>query len=131
MTIGMQGSWTVSVKSKEAAWPQRFRIVGSTNGADGTYDDTSPTIFVNGTQWGITVEHKPSGSSTWVISRHKLANFRTSGSSFLFDILTNDSWEGDEDFDDIILTCRAEPTVWDHIVYGTVRTYRGNCAVNP
>ena len=36
MSLVMQGSWTVSVKSKNAAFPQRFTISGASSG-NGTH----------------------------------------------------------------------------------------------
>lgn len=132
MTIGMQGSWTVSVKSKSAAWPQRFRIVGSTNGVDGTYDETSGPITVVGPQWGITVEHNPPGPVSWRQSRYRLANSRTSGGQFLFDIETDDFGAGgDEDFNDLILTCAMPLSSSEYVIYGQVKSYSGFCLFNP
>ncbi len=132
MTVGMQGSWTVSVLSKEAGWAQRFRIEGSTNGVDGTYtgDVATPSVFVTGAQWGITVEHNPTGPVSWTQSRHRLANFRVVGGQFLFDITTDDS-AGDEDFDDLVLTCSMPLADSEFVVYGRVRTYTGFCWFNP
>ncbi|MBN1234421.1 MAG: hypothetical protein JW999_00035 [Methanotrichaceae archaeon] len=63
-------------------------------------------------------------------SRHRLANFKASGDQFQFDIQTDDS-AGDDDFNDFVLTCTAIITQWDHIVYGTIRTYSGLCRFNP
>ena len=133
MTVGMQGSWTVSVKSKSAAWPQRFRIAGSTNGVDGLYDETSPPILVNGPQWGITVEHNPPGPVSWRASRYRIANQHTSGGQFLFDIETDDFGlsGGDQDFNDLILTCSMSLADSEYVVYGTVRAYSGFCYFNP
>jgi hypothetical protein len=130
MTIGMQGFWTVSVKSKRASWDQRFRIEGSTNGVDGIYDETSAPILVTGSQWGITVEHNPSGPVSWLQSRHRLANWQTSGSQFMFDIETDDS-HGDEDFNDLILTCSMPLSSSEYVVYGQVKSYSGLCLLNP
>ncbi len=131
MTIAMQGPWTVTVKSKEAAWPQRFRITGSTNGVDGVYPETSAPVFVNGSQWGLTVEHNPTGPVSWRQSRHRMKNFRVSGGQFLFDVETDDSGGGDQDFDDLILTCAMTQSDNEYVVYGTVRTYSGTCLFNP
>jgi hypothetical protein len=133
MTIGMQGLWTVSVKSKSAAWPQRFRIEGSTNGVDGIYDETSLPIAVTGPQWGITVEHNPPGPVSWRQSRHRLANSHTSGGQFLFDIETDDfgTGIGDEDFNDLILTCAMAMSGSEYVVYGKVKSYSGFCLFNP
>ena len=131
MTQGMQGSWTISVKQKSAAWPQRFKIQGSTNGVDGDYPaaTTTPPVFATGTQWGITVEHDPP-SASWTKSRYRLANFRVSGGQFSFDIETDDT-HGDLDFNDLILTCSIPLAQSEYVIYGNVKTYSGFCLVNP
>ena len=133
MAIGMQRSWTVSVKSKSAAWSQRFRIEGSSNGADGTYAGEISTfpVFVSGDQWGITVEHRPGGSTVWSPSRQRLAGFRTSGGLFQVDIETDDGGGGDEDFNDLVLTCSMPLSASDWLLYGTIKSYSGYCGVNP
>ncbi|MCD4655164.1 hypothetical protein K8T06_14680, partial [bacterium] len=133
MTIGMQGLWTVSVKSKSASWPQRFRIKGSINGVDGVYNATSAPILVRGHQWGITVEHNPPGPISWRPSRYRLANSHISSGQFLFDIETDDFGVGggDEDFNDLILTCAMSLSSSEYVMYGTVKSYSGNCLFNP
>jgi hypothetical protein len=133
MTIGLQGSWTVSVASKDAAWPQRFRVEGSSNGADGTYSGvtSTPPVFVTGTQWGVTVEHDPTGPTSWTPNRNRFANYRVSGGQFLFDIETDDGGTGDQDFNDLILTCAMPLSSSDWVVYGKVQTYSGFCLFNP
>jgi hypothetical protein len=81
MTVSISGSWTVTVKAKMAAWPQRFRVQGSTNGKDGVYNVVVGTsVFVAGATWGLTVEHNP-GGATWKRSRHRLGAFMTAGGS--------------------------------------------------
>jgi hypothetical protein len=47
MIISMQGNWTVRVKSKSAAFPQQFKIIGATSG-NGTYAGIVTTPPVNG-----------------------------------------------------------------------------------
>lgn len=132
MTISMQGSWTVSVKSKNASWAQRFVIEGSSNGVDGNYNETSPPVFVSGTQWGITIQHNPSGPMSWRQSRHRMVRFRTSGGQFLFDIESDDSGaDSDEDFNDLILTCAMTQSTSEYVVYGKIRSYSGLCLFNP
>ncbi|HEB56089.1 MAG TPA: hypothetical protein ENI98_07255 [Gammaproteobacteria bacterium] len=133
MTIGMQGLWTVSVKSKSAAWPQRFCITGSINEADGIYDEASAPILVAGPQWGISVEHNPSGPEGWRQSRHRLAHFHASSSQFMFDIETDDFGRGagDEDFNDLILSCTMQLSGSEYVVYGKVKSYSGFCLFNP
>jgi hypothetical protein len=129
----MQGSWTVSVKSKSASWAQRFRIAGSTNGVDGVYTGSvaTPSVFVTGSQWGVTVEHNPTGPVSWTISRNRIANAHVSGGLFIFDIESDDSGGPDEDFNDLVLTCSAPLAESEYFVYGTVSTYEGFCFFNP
>ncbi len=132
MTIAMQGLWTVSVVGKNAAWPQRFKIEGSTNGVDGEYDETSPAFTITGPQWGITIEHNPPGAEGWTQSRHRLSNFRKSGGQFLFDIQTDDSGNAnDEDFNDLILNCSMALSSSEYVVYGKLKSYSGTCLFNP
>lgn len=133
MTIGMQGSWTISVKSKSAAWAQRFRIQGSSNGVDGVYagETSTSAVFVTGDQWGVTIEHNPAGPVSWTPSRHKLANFNVSGGQFHFDILSDDGGGTDEDFNDLVLSCSMPLSSSEYIVYGNIKTYTGFCPWNP
>ncbi|GAB6096983.1 hypothetical protein JCM14469_32370 [Desulfatiferula olefinivorans] len=130
MTISMQGSWTVSVHSKQASWAQRYVIQGSANSVDGEYYDTSPPLFVSGNEWGITIQHNPSGPVSWIQSRTRMVRHRVSAGQFLFDIESNDTG-GDEDFNDLILTCAMTLSPADYVVYGTVRSYSGLCPFNP
>lgn len=130
MTIAMNGTWIVSVKSKNAAWPQRYRIEGSSNGKDGVYSPTTAPMVVSGNQWGITVEHNPSGPISWSPSRMIMANFSTGSGQFQFDIRSDDT-KGDADFNDLVLTCSMPLSSSDYVVYGTARSYSGWCWWNP
>ena len=133
MTLGMQGSWTVSVKSKSAAFAQRFRIQGSTNGVDGVYtgEVSTPAVFVTGSQWGITIEHNPAGPVSWTASRMRFTNPSVSSGQFHVDIQSDDGGGVDEDFNDLILTASMPLSSSEYIVYGNVKTYRGVCLLNP
>ena len=134
MTISLQGSWTISVASKSAEWDQRFRVVGSTNGADGTYTGSTSTtpVFVAGAQWGVTVEHNPTGPESWSPNLERLGNFRVSGGQFLFDIQSDDGGNlADADFNDLVLTCAMPLSATDWVIYGRVQTYSGFCRFNP
>jgi hypothetical protein len=133
MTLGMQGSWTVSVKSKSAAWAQRFRIQGSTNGVDGVYTGaaSTPAVFVTGSQWGITIEHNPTGPVSWIPSRMRFTNPSVSAGQFHVDIESDDGGGVDEDFNDLILTASMPLSSSEYIVYGNVKTYKGVCLFNP
>ena len=134
MTIGLQGTWIVSVKTKSAAWAQQFTIEGSTNGADQTYEgkESLPEFLVDGEQWGITIENDPTGAISWRPSRCRLANFRTELGFFKADIESDDGGGGpDEDFNDLVLTISKPLNASEWIVYGTAKSYKGWCKFNP
>ena len=132
MTIGLKGTWSVSVKTKSAAWAQRFIIEGSDSG-DGSYNGVvGNTVLVTGDQWGVTIENNPTGPISWQSSRARLANFRVDGGFFRVDIESDDGGGGpDEDFNDLILTASKPLSSSDWVVYGTAKTYKGFCRFNP
>jgi hypothetical protein len=131
MSITMQGSWTVSVKSKSAAFEQRFVISGAASG-NGTYAGETPTtpVFVTGAQWTVTVQHRVSGSAPWLPSAERIT-FPTSASGLVrFDIESNDTG-GDQDYNDLILTCSMPVSASEYVIYGSVKSYSGLCVFNP
>lgn len=131
MAITMQGSWSVQVTKKNAAFQQRFIIQGSSN-ADGVYEGkvTTPVVNVIGNQWSITVEHKPTKSSSWLQSAERITTPTSSGSQIAFNIRSNDTGT-DLDYDDLVLTCSAPASSADYTIYGRVRSYYGLCKFNP
>ncbi|MFW2382932.1 MAG: hypothetical protein ACN4GZ_14345 [Acidimicrobiales bacterium] len=134
MTIGLQGTWSVSVKSKSASWAQRFVIAGADSG-NGTYTGVTgtPAVLVSGEQWGVTIQNNPTGPISWRPSRARLANYRVDGAFFKVDIESDDGggFAGDEDFNDLVLTASKPLNASEWIVYGTVKTYSGRCLFNP
>src|SRR5258706_4194292 len=128
MIISMQGNWTVTVKSKSAAFPQRFVIQGAfiNNGPHAGIPGTS--VFVTGNQWSIAIQNNPGtgfqGSSTQLKFPHK------NGGNYEFDIVSNDAG-GDEDYNDLILTCSTPVNINDFIIYGNVTLYNQRCIRNP
>lgn len=128
MAINMQGPWTVSVTAKNAAWPQRFIVSGAASG-NGTYNGVVGTaVFVTGAAWSIRVEHDP--GSGFVSSAEQIKFPTVSGGQHRFQIESNDSG-GDQDFDDLVLTCSTPQTESDFLVYGSVSHYSGGCIFNP
>jgi hypothetical protein len=125
MAIPMQGSWTVSVKSKSAAFPQRFIIAGATSG-NGTYvgDVSTPPVFVTGSHWRIQAQHNP--GSGFVDSADQIKFPTVSGGQYRMDLESNDGG-ADTDFNDLVLTCSTPVTQTDFIVYGHVTAYSGRC----
>ncbi len=128
MYITMQGNWTVSVKSKSAAFDQKFKIQGAQTG-NGEYEGTpGNSVNVTGNQWTIIVLNNP--GTGFQVSDSKLTNPSKIGGQFKFDIRTNDAG-GDSDFNDLILTCSTPASIFDYVVYGDVTLYSGNCLFNP
>ena len=133
MAITMQGNWTVQVKSKAAAFQQRFIIQGSSNGKDGVYAGAVSTapVQVEGEQWTILIQHKPSGKgASWQPSAMRLGTPVRSGGQIVLDVFSNDSG-GDSDYNDLVLTCSMAESASEYVVYGKVRSYHGLCGFNP
>jgi hypothetical protein len=124
MAIPMQGSWTVSVKSKNADFPQQFVIAGADSG-NGTYVGTVGTSAnVTGAHWRIQIQNNP---GTGFSNSAEQIKFPTiSGGNYRFDIESNDAG-GDQDFNDLILTCSTPVTATDFVVYGHAKAYSGRC----
>jgi hypothetical protein len=125
----MQGAWTVSVKSKNAAFNQRFIISGAGSG-NGTYAGNvgTPSVFVTGAHWTITIQNNP--GKEWVASADQITFPSISSGQYHFDIQSNDAGD-DQDFNDLILTCSTPVTLEDYLIYGNVSYYSGSCIFNP
>lgn len=129
MSIPMQGSWTVSVKSKElGSTPQQFIIAGADTG-NGTYVGASstPPVHVTGAAWSIDVQHDPGTGFTESFS--EITFPVNNGAQYSFNIDANDDDE-DPVFDDLILTCTTPVTQNDFILFGNVSSYSG-CIFTP
>jgi len=128
MIVSMQGNWVVRVKSKSASYSQRFIIGGAASG-NGVHTGTVGTsVAVTGDQWSISIQNNPGGG--YQVSDTKIKNPRQIGSNYEFDIWSNDAG-GDEDFNDLILTCSTPVNINDFIIYGKVSLYSGRCLFNP
>jgi hypothetical protein len=133
MPLAMQGTWTVSVKTKNAAFPQRFTIAGATSG-NGSHvvGSSTPPVVVTGTHWTIHIEAQD--GSVWKPSamRFKTPVTSSGGAIVSVDIESDDGGGGgDEDFDDLILTCSMSASSSDFLLYGHASAYSANCVYNP
>lgn len=131
MAVTMQGTWTISVKQKSAAWPQRF-VVQGTDSSDGVYDGIvgSAPVVVTGDQWSIMIEHNPVGPASWTPSTERVTTPSHTGSQIAFDIRSNDTGP-DVDYNDLVLGCSTPAGPFDYVLYGRVRSYGGFCKFNP
>ena len=129
MLISMQGSWTVSVKSKSAAFPQKFTIIGANTG-NGTYtgEVTTAPVNVTGNQWSIGISSDP--GTGFQASKTRIKFPQKIGNKYVFDIESNDSGN-DTDFDDLVLTCSTTAFLSEYLIYGNVTLYSGPCWINP
>ena len=129
MAITMQGSWTVSVKSKNAAFSQRFVVSGATAG-NGTYaGNVGTSVFVTGPQWSINIQSQ-APSQPWIDSRQRITFPTVSAGLVQFDIRSDDTG-GDGDFNDLVLTCSMPVSASEFVVFGNAKTYSGFCWWNP
>lgn len=127
MIISMQGNWTVTVTVKSAAFPQRFIITGATTG-NGIHPGIPGTsVNVTGDQWSIGIQHDPGNG--YRSSDLRVKSPVMSAGDYVFNIESNDSGR-DQDFNDLILTCRTPVGIDDYLVYGHVLSYWG-CPYNP
>ena len=129
MSLAMQGTWTVSVKSKSAAFPQRFTIAGASTG-NGTHVATAstPPVTVAGPHWTIAIEAQD--GTVWKPSVMRFKIPTLAGALIKVDIESNDTG-ADEDFDDLILTCTMPNSASDFVIYGHASAYSGWCWINP
>lgn len=129
MAITMRGSWTVSVKSKSAAFAQQFVIAGADAG-NGIYMGTvGMSVFVTGAQWSVNIQSQ-APSQPWMDSHQRITFPSVSGGLVRFDITSNDTG-GDEDYNDLILACSMPVSASEFVVYGTAKTYSGFCWWSP
>lgn len=129
MYITMQGNWKVSVKSKSAAYAQQFIISGAILG-NGTYAGVTTTtpVQVKGSLWTINIQNNPGSGFQNSDARIKFPSII--GGKIVFDIESNDAG-GDQDFNDLILTCSTPKTGSDYVMYGNVSCYSDSCYYNP
>lgn len=128
MPLIMHGNWTVSIKAKNAAFPQRFIISGASHG-NGSYEAPHAPVSVTGDVWSVRIQSKP-GASAWADSEYQITFPTINAGNYQFDLQSNDVWGGDKDFDDLILSFSTPVTETDFLVYGNASTYSG-CLYNP
>jgi hypothetical protein len=126
----MQGAWTVAVKSKSAAFSQRF-VVSRPGHPDNIVDgNPGNSLFVNAPQWAIHVQNRAGSGQPWIDSAQRISFPTVSGGLLHFDINTNDPG-GDQDYNDLVLTCSMPVAASEFVVYGKAQTYAGRCLWNP
>jgi len=129
VAITMQGSWTLRVKTRNAAYAPRFIVSGAATG-NGTYDGiVGNAVFVTGAQWSLQVQHRPTGQ-LWRDLMQRICLPAVEGGVLRFDVACNDGGP-DREYDDLVLACSLPASQADYVVYGSVKTYSGGCLFNP
>ena len=125
----MQGNWTIQVKSKSAAFAQRFIVIGASSG-NGSYNGVvgAPPVVVNGAHWLIAIQNDAGNGFKQSDTRIKFPTIVNG--MYSFDIESNDAG-ADQDFNDLVLTCSSAASVSDYMIYGNITVYSGRCLFNP
>src|SRR5215472_905416 len=100
MAITMQGSWTVTVAAKSAAFAQRF-VVSRPGQPDLVVAGVvGNAVFVSAPQWSINVQSQAGSGQPWIDSAQRITFPSVTGSLLHFNINTDDSG-GDKDYNDL------------------------------
>lgn len=126
MAITMQGAWTVTVKSKNAAFDQRFVVSRPGNPDIVVNGVAGSSVFVTDPQWSINVQSRSGAGQPWIDSAQRITFPSVSGGLLRFDINTDDTG-ADKDYNDLVLTCSMPVAASEFVVYGKARTYAGLC----
>lgn len=130
MSIIMQGGWTVTIKSKSAAFDQRV-VISRPRHTDFILNGVAGnSTFVNAAHWSLNVQSRAGAGAPWIDSRQRIGTPAVSGGVLRFDIRTDDTG-GDLDYNDLIVTCSMPVASSEFVVYGKAKTYQGRCIFNP
>ena len=90
MAITMQGAWTVTVKSKNAGFDQRFII--SRPGTPDIVVSGVPgnSAFVTAPQWSVNFQSRAGAGQPWIDSAQRITFPSVSGGLLRFNINTDD-----------------------------------------
>lgn len=129
MAITMQGSWTVRVRARDAAYAQRVVIEGADVG-QGVYDGVvGQRLYVSGAQWTLKVQHRPTRQG-WRESALRLGLPNVEAGLLRVEIGSDDGGL-DEGYDDLVLDCSMPISRCEHVVYGEVTTHDAATPFNP
>lgn len=129
MAITMQGSWTVQVRARDAAYAQRIVVEGAEVG-NGVHDGiVGQCLYVSGAQWTVQVQHRPTRQA-WRESTLRLGLPSVESGLLRVEIGSNDGGL-DEAYDDLVLDCSFPISRSEHVVYGEVTTHDATTPFNP
>lgn len=129
MAITMQGSWTVRVRSRNAACAQRLVVEGAELG-NGPHDGiVGGRVQVKGAHWTLQVQHRAPRQG-WRDSKLRLGVPGVEGGLLRVSIASNDGGL-DDDYDDLVLECSLPVSRGEQVVYGEVTSHDGSTPFNP
>lgn len=129
MAITMQGSWTVRVRARDAAYAQRVVIEGADVG-NGVHDGlVGEGVYVSGAHWTLQVQHRPTRQA-WRDSLLRLGLPHVEAGLLRVEIGSNDGGL-DDSYDDLVLDCSLPISRCEHVVYGEVTTHDSATPFNP
>lgn len=129
MAITMQGSWTVRVRARHAAYAQRFVVTGAEQG-NGVHDGiVGQEIHVSGAHWALQVQHRPT-RQPWRDSFQRLGLPSVEGGLLRVPLTSNDGGL-DDDYDDLVIECSMPVSRHEHVVYGEVAWHTSASPFNP
>jgi hypothetical protein len=129
MAITMQGNWTVQVRSRDAAYAQRFVIEGAEVG-NGVHDGiVGRRLYVSGAHWTLQVQHRPTRQA-WRDSALRFGLPGVDAGLLQVEIGANDGGL-DDAYDDLVIECSLPVSRCEHVVYGEVTAHDGATPFNP
>lgn len=129
MAITMQGSWTVRVRARDAAYAQRVVIDGADVG-NGVHDGiVGRRLHVTGAHWTLRVQHRPTREA-WRESQLRLGLPSVESGLLRVEIGSNDGGL-DDAYDDLVLDCSLPIARCEHVVYGEVTAHDAASPFNP
>lgn len=127
MSVKMQGTWCITVKSKDTIHTQQFEISGADSG-NGIYEMSlnMPPVLASGDNWAINIKADLGNGFNNLDDQirfpYKVEN------KYRFDIEVTTDADG---YPNTVLSCSTPQTICDFIIYGNVSTYDEPCFFNP
>lgn len=129
MAINMQGTWCISLKTKNTNQLQKIEISGASSG-NGTYDlcQIDSPVLVNGEHWTLRILQKV--GKNYMTCRDQIRFPYKSEGKYIFNIETNET-DSVENRGNTVLSCCTPQTTSDFLIYGNVSIYDDPCFFNP
>jgi hypothetical protein len=124
----MQGTWCITIKSKNSMYSQQLEISGANSG-NGIYDMSlnMPPVLASGNNWTISIKTDFGNGFRNLDEQIRFPYKEENKYRFDIDATTADA----HNFYNTVLSCYTPQTICDFIIYGNVSTYDEPCFFNP